>query len=163
MGFQTWSKLNCEYLFSASFLRACSIIRTNGVEYRREYDDETRKINDASNYFSDYFYLFIYLSFMTFFNQIYVLPFKVDGKYGLYNDTICDSKTILDFLTYLRDSNWAFLPRYRLLFGAFQSKFAFSFLMYVLTFIELNLCAAYHIILRIPNPECQILYLTILL
>ena len=97
------------------------------------------------------------------FNQIYVLPFKVDGKYGLYNDTICDSKTILDFLTYLRDSNWAFLPRYRLLFGAFQSKFAFSFLMYVLTFIELNLCAAYHIILRIPNPECQILYLTILL
>ena len=48
MGFQTWSKLNCEYLFSASFIRACSIIRTNGVEYRREYDNETHEINDAS-------------------------------------------------------------------------------------------------------------------
>ena len=54
MGFQTWSKLNCEYLFSASFLRACSIIRTNGVEYRREYDNETREINDASKYSSDF-------------------------------------------------------------------------------------------------------------
>ena len=54
MGFQTWSKLNCEYLFSASFLRACSIIRTNGVEYRREYDNETREINDASKYSSPF-------------------------------------------------------------------------------------------------------------
>ena len=54
MGFQTWSKLNCEYLFSASFLRACSIIRTNGVEYRRGYDNETREINDASKYSSDF-------------------------------------------------------------------------------------------------------------
>ena len=126
MGFQTWSKLNCEYLFSASFLKACSIIRTNGVEYRREYDNETRTINDASNYSSDFqlAFSFIYSSiFYDLFNQIYVLPFKVDGKYGLYNDTICDSKTILDFLQYLRDSNGAFVPRYRLLFGAFQSKF----------------------------------------
>ena len=54
MGFQTWSKLNCEYLFSASFLRACSIIRTNGVEYRHEYDNETREINDASKHSSDF-------------------------------------------------------------------------------------------------------------
>ena len=69
MGFQTWSKLNCEYLFSASFLRACSIIRTNGVEYRRENDDETREINDASKYILNGFpictvFPFIYLKIL---------------------------------------------------------------------------------------------------
>ena len=50
LGFQKWSKHNCEYLFTSTFLTACSIIKTNGVEERRNHDNETGQINDDSNY-----------------------------------------------------------------------------------------------------------------
>ena len=49
LGFQTWSKYNCEYLFMATFLTNCSVVRTNGVEGRSEHDEKTRQINDIGN------------------------------------------------------------------------------------------------------------------
>ena len=48
LGFPHWSKNNCEYAFMSTFLTSCSVVRTNGVEERHEFDIETRKINDAS-------------------------------------------------------------------------------------------------------------------
>ena len=49
LGFQKWSKNNCGYLFTSTFLTECSIIKTNGMEEGRDHDNETLKINDASN------------------------------------------------------------------------------------------------------------------
>ena len=49
LGFQKWSKNNCGYLFTSTFLTECSIIKTNGIEKGRDHDNETLQINDASN------------------------------------------------------------------------------------------------------------------
>ena len=57
--------------------------------------------------------------------------FSANATYGLYDDISCNPKTILDFLQYLRDSNGTLTyPRYRLLFGAFQSKYETHLLLY---------------------------------
>ena len=48
-GFQKWSKNNCGYLFTSTFLTECSIIKTNGIEKGIDHDNETLQINDASN------------------------------------------------------------------------------------------------------------------
>ena len=47
LGFEDWSKNNCEHVFTTAYLTNCSVIRTNGVEERIEHDDETRQIHDA--------------------------------------------------------------------------------------------------------------------
>ena len=54
-GFQKWSKNNCGYLFTSTFLTECSIIKTNGIEEGIDHDNETLQINDASN--NNTFYL----------------------------------------------------------------------------------------------------------
>ena len=54
-GFQKWSKNNCGYLFTSTFLTECSIIKTNGIEEGIEHDNETLQINDASNNNTFYF------------------------------------------------------------------------------------------------------------
>ena len=48
LGFPKWSRHNCEYAFMSTFLTNCSVVRTNGVEERHEFDSETRQINDES-------------------------------------------------------------------------------------------------------------------
>ena len=56
-----------------------------------------------------------------------VFSLIVNTTYGLYNDVPCNSTNMLDFLQYLEDSDGSFVPRYRLLFGAFQSMYEFLF------------------------------------
>ena len=56
--------------------------------------------------------------------------FSVNALYGLYDDISCNPKTILDYLQYLHDSNGTLIPRYRLLYGAFQSKYETHLLLY---------------------------------
>ena len=48
LGFPKWSRHNCEYAFMSTFLTNCSVVRTNGVEERHEFDSETRQIHDES-------------------------------------------------------------------------------------------------------------------
>ena len=54
-GFQKWSKNNCGYLFTSTFLTECSIIKTNGIEEGIDHDNETLQINESSN--NIFFYL----------------------------------------------------------------------------------------------------------
>ena len=49
LGFQFWSKNNCEHIFRTAFLTSCSVIRTNGVEGGSQRTRETHQINDESN------------------------------------------------------------------------------------------------------------------
>ena len=53
LGFEHWSKDNCEHVFKTAFLTNCSVIRTNGVVGGIDHNEETRQINNNSKLMPD--------------------------------------------------------------------------------------------------------------